>query len=59
MAAIRAEFDISDSMVADKFEVESAFEKTEIKLELHEGNETRTGFKLRGLGRILSGRSSS
>ena len=59
MAAIRAELDLSDSMVADKFEVESDFEKAEIKLELHEGSETRIGFKLRGLGSILSGRKAA
>jgi len=59
MAAIRAEFDLSDSMVADKFEVESVFEKTEIKLELHEGSETHSGFKIRGLGSIISGRKAA
>ena len=59
MAAIRAEFDISDSMVADKFEAESAFEKTEIKLELNEGSETHSGFKIRGLGSIIGGRKAA
>lgn len=59
MAAIRAEFDISDSMVADKFEVESEFEKTEIKLDLGEGTEKRTGFRLAGLTSILRGHKAT
>lgn len=61
MAAIRSEFDISDSMVADKFEVEvdGAFEKTEIKLELGEGTEKRSGFRLAGLANILRGNKAA